>query len=59
MKGIGGSQAVVGIMLVVLLAAAAYIVGWSRYSGGGFKWLESSSRVRQIEKAARDLKLTE
>ena len=58
MKGIGGSQAVVIIMLVVMLAAAAYIIGWSRHSGKAFQWLDSSSRVREVEKAARDLKLT-
>ncbi|MBL7134286.1 MAG: hypothetical protein ISS78_09330 [Phycisphaerae bacterium] len=59
MKGIGGSQAVVVIILVAMLAAAAYMVGWSWHSGKAFKWMDSSSRVREIEKAARELKLTQ
>lgn len=58
MRSTGGSQAVVVIMLIALLAVAAYIGGWTYHSGGRPKWFRTSSRVRQIEKMARLLKIT-
>ncbi len=56
MKGEGGSQVVGVIVLIALLAAAAYIAGWAYHSGERPRWFRSSSRVRRIEKAARFLK---
>lgn len=58
MKGTGGSQAVVVIMVIALLAAAAYIAGYAYHSGDHSKWFRPSSRVRQVEKMARMLKMT-
>lgn len=56
MKGEDGSQAVIVIVLIALLAAAAYIAGWAYRSGDSSEWFRSSSRVRRLEEAARLLK---
>ncbi len=58
MKGTGGSQAVVVIMVIALLAVAAYIAGYAYHSGDHTKWFKTSSRVRQVEEMARTLKMT-